>query len=85
MGSITKTIDDGYYVTHERRGCRMRRRCRSVAEAEECLRHMIEDSVVDLPRIRFYFGEQVLILKKPNITPKYYSEAFESVYLKIAE
>lgn len=82
MGSITKTIGDGYYVTHERHGCRMRRRCRTIPEAEECLRHMIEDDVVDLPRIRFYFGkERILILKKPNITPKYYSEAFESVYL----
>lgn len=67
--SITPTVGDGYYVTHSRHGIRMSRRCLSLKHAEECLRNMIEDVVVDLPKKRFYFQEkQILILIKPNIT-----------------
>ena len=71
--SITPTVGDGYYVTHIRHGERMSRRCLSLAHAQECLRNMKEDVVVDLPRKRFYFHrDKILILIKPNITdPKY--------------
>ena len=71
--SITPTVGDGYYVTHMRHGIRMSRRCLSRTHAEECLRNMMEDVVVDLPKKRFYFQEkQILILIKPNTTdPKY--------------
>jgi len=67
--SITPTVGDGFYVTHSRRGIRMSRRCLSQAHAEECLRNMIEDEVVDLPRVRYYFNrDKTMILKKPNMT-----------------
>lgn len=67
--SITPTVADGFYVTHSRRGIRMSRRCLSQAQAEECLRNMIEDEVVDLPRVRYYFNrDKTMILKKPNLT-----------------
>ena len=71
--SITPTVGDGYYVTHSRHGIRMSRRCLSQAHAEECLRNMIEDVVVDLPRMRYYFHrDKIILLTKPNLTdPKY--------------
>jgi hypothetical protein len=66
---ITPTIADGFYVYHTREGCKMSRRCLSRRHAEECLRNMMEDTVVDLPRVRYYFqGHQILILRKPNLT-----------------
>jgi hypothetical protein len=67
--SITPTVADGYYVTHMRCGIRMSRRCLSKKHAEECLRNMTEDVVVDLPRMRYYFHrDKIIILTKPNIT-----------------
>lgn len=71
--SITPTVGDGFYVTHSRHGIRMSRRCLSKKHAEECLKNMIYDVVVDLPKKRYYFqANQILILIKPNLTdPKY--------------
>jgi len=78
MGSITETVGDGFFVHHERRGCVMRRRCRTRQEAIECLRMMQEDIVVDLPKKRFYFQEdRILILIKPNFTNAQYKEPYE--------
>ena len=77
MGSITESVG-GFFVHHERRGCVMRRRCRTRQDAVECLRMMNEDCVVDLPKIRFYFQEdRILILKKPNFTDPKYREPYE--------
>jgi len=76
--SITPTIADGYYVTHSRHGIRMSRRCLSRAHADECLRNMIEDVVVDLPRMRYYFHrDKIIILTKPNLTDPRYKYAYE--------
>jgi hypothetical protein len=76
--SITPTIADGFYVTHSRHGIRMSRRCLSKKHAEECLRNMIEDVVVDLPRMRYYFHrDKIIILKKPNLTDPKYKCAYE--------
>jgi len=76
--SITETVGDGYYVTHSRQGIRMSRRCLSKKHAEECLRNMIEDVVVDLPRMRYYFHrDKIIILTKPNITDPKYKCAYE--------
>ena len=76
--SITPTIADGYYVTHSRHGIRMSRRCLSRAHAEECLRNMVEDVVVDLPRMRYYFHrDKIIILTKPNLTDPRYKYAYE--------
>jgi hypothetical protein len=76
---ITPTIDDGFYVTHVRHGERMSRRCLTREHAEECFRSMCEDVVVDLPRVRFYFQEnQILILRKPHLTDPRWKGAYES-------
>jgi len=76
--SITETVGDGYYVTHSRQGIRMSRRCLSKKHAEECLRNMMEDVVVDLPRMRYYFHrDKIIILTKPNITDPKYKCAYE--------
>ena len=76
--SITPTVADGYYVTHMRRGIRMSRRCLSKKHAEECLRNMMEDIVVDLPRMRYYFHrDKIIILTKPNMTDPKYKCAYE--------
>jgi hypothetical protein len=78
MGSITETVGDGFFVHHERRGCVMRRRCRTRQEAVECLRSMNEDLVVDLPKVRYYFQvNQILILRKPNFTDPKYKEPYQ--------
>ena len=78
MGSITETVGDGFFVHHERRGCVMRRRCRTRQEAVECLRSMNEDLVVDLPKVRYYFQvNQILILRKPNFTDLKYKEPYQ--------
>jgi hypothetical protein len=53
--SITPTIDSGFFVTHMRSGIRMSRRCKTNTEAEETLRSMKEDTVVDLPKKRYMF------------------------------
>jgi len=71
--SITPTIDDGFYVTHKRCDIRMSRRTRTQEEAEETLRMMKEDLIVDLPRVRYYFHpDKILILRKPNFTDPIY-------------
>ena len=67
--SITPTVGDGYYVTHSRHGIRMSRRCLSLAHAEECLRNMVEDQIVDLPRKRIIFHpDKIYIITKPDLT-----------------
>jgi hypothetical protein len=78
MGSISETVGDGFFVHHERRGIKMRRRCKTMQEAIETLRSMNEDLVVDLPKKRFYFQEdRILILIKPNFTNAQYKEPYE--------
>lgn len=71
--SITPTVGNGYYITHKRHDIRMSRRTKTYDEAEETLRMMKEDLIVDLPRVRYYFHpDKILILKKPNHTDKKY-------------
>jgi len=71
--SITPTVGDGYYITHMRQGIRMSRRTKTYDEAEEVLRMMRQDLIVDLPRVRFYFHpDKILILRKPSFTNKKY-------------
>jgi hypothetical protein len=75
--SITPTIDNGFYVTHVRCGIRMSRRCRTLSQAEETLRTMKEDIVVDLPRKRFLFNpDKIFIIHKPSITNKKYKAPY---------
>lgn len=71
--SITPTIGDGYFVSHSRRGERMRKRCKTMEEAKACLNSFINDIIVDTTRTRWYFlPDKTLILKKPKFTdPKY--------------
>jgi hypothetical protein len=71
--SITKTIGDGYFVSHSRRGERMRKRCKTIEEAKACLNSFINDVVVENTRTRWYFlPDKTLILRKPRLTdPKY--------------
>jgi hypothetical protein len=71
--SITPTVGNGYYITHKRHDIRMSRRTRTYNEAVETLRMMKEDLIVDLPRVRYYFyPDKILILRKPKFTdPKY--------------
>lgn len=70
---VTPTIADGFFVYHTREGVKMSRRCLSRAHADEVYRSMCEDVVVDLPRMRYYFHrDKIIILTKPNMTdPKY--------------
>lgn len=76
MGSITESVG-GFFIHHERQGCVMRRRCRTRQEAEECLRMMNEDEIVDLPKVRYYFHkDRILILRKPDITDPKYKEPY---------
>lgn len=76
--SITPTVADGYYVTHSRHGIRMSRRCLSRKHAEECLRNMIYDVVVDLPKKRIIFHpNKIYIITKPNLTDPKYKCAYE--------
>ena len=71
--SITPTVGNGFYVTHKREGIRMSRRTKTYNEAEEVLRMMQDDLIVDLPRVRYYFHpDTILILRKPNKTDKKY-------------
>ena len=71
--SITPTVGDGFYITHMREGIRMSCRTRTYHEAEETLRVMKEDLIVDLKRVRYYFHpDKILILRKPKHTNKKY-------------
>jgi hypothetical protein len=71
--SITPTVCNGFYITHERHGIRMSRRTKTYDEAVEVLRSMQQDQIVDLPRTRYYFqSNQILILRKANLTDKKY-------------
>jgi hypothetical protein len=71
--SITPTVGNGFYITHSREGIRMCRRTKIYNEAEEVLRMMREDLIVDLPRVRYYFyPDKILILRKPTQTNKKY-------------
>ena len=75
--SITPTVGNGFYVTHSREGIRMSRRTKTYDEAEETLRMMKEDLIVDLPRVRYYFHpDKILILRKPSFTNKKYKEPY---------
>lgn len=57
----------------------MSRRCRTYQEAEETLHSMKEDTVVDLPSVRYYFhSDKILILRKPKHTSKKYKCPFLS-------
>lgn len=75
---ICATVGDGFFIHFERRGIVMRCRKRTREEAEKIHKSMEEDVVVDLPRMRYYFQEnQILILKKPNITDPKYKGTYE--------
>lgn len=75
--SITPTIDNGFYITYVREGIRMRRRNKTMKEAEETLRMMVNDTIVDLPRVRFIFNpDKIFIIKKPFHTAKKYKEPY---------
>lgn len=77
--SITATVGDGFYVTHERCGIRMSRRCRSLEQAQETLKMMKEDTVIDLPRKRYIFHpDKIFIIHKPNHTSKRYKCPFSN-------
>ena len=68
----------GYFIYFERRGIVMRCRKKTLKEAEAIHKSMQEDNVVDLPRVRYYFQEnQILILRKPYYTDKKYKEPYE--------
>lgn len=70
--SITESVG-GYFIHLEREGIVMRCRKRTRKDAEECLKQMREDIVVDLPRVRYYFHpDKILILRKPNHTDHKY-------------
>jgi hypothetical protein len=71
--SITPTVGNGFYVTHKRCDIRMSRRTRTYDEAVETLRMMREDLIVDLPKKRYIFHpDRILIITKPNFTDKKY-------------
>lgn len=56
----------------------MRCRKRTRKEAEKCLEQMKHDTIVDLPKVRYYFQkERILILRKPNITSQKYKEPYQ--------
>ena len=78
--SITPTVGNGYYITHKRHDIRMCRRTKTYDEAVETLRMMKEDLIVDLPRVRYYFHpDKIVILKKPNFTDKKYKCRYEGI------
>jgi hypothetical protein len=78
--SITATVGDGYFVSHIRRGERMQKRCKTLQEAELCLKSMMEDIIVDTNYTRWYFQpDRTLILRKPRHTYK----QFKSPYLDL--
>ena len=71
--SITPTIDDGFFITYVREGIRMRRRNKTIKEAEETLRMMAYDTIVDLPRVKYIFNpDKIFIIRKPFHTAKKY-------------
>jgi hypothetical protein len=71
--SITPTVGNGFYITHLREGIRMSRRTKTYREAEEVLRMMKEDLIVDLPKKRYIFHpDKIYIITKPNKTDKKY-------------
>lgn len=75
--SITPTVGNGFYITHTRQGIRMSRRTKTYREAEETLRMMREDLIVDLPRVRYYFQpDKILILRKPKLTDLKYKNPY---------
>jgi len=74
---ITPTVGNGYFIHFERSGIVMRCRKRTLREAEKTLKSMAEDSIVDLPSVRFYFQpDKILILRKPNLTDPKYKEPY---------
>lgn len=78
--SISPTVGDGFYVTHMRSGIRMSRRCRSFEQAQEALRSMQEDNVVDLPRKRLLFNpDKIFIIHKPNHSDAKYKCPYEGI------
>jgi hypothetical protein len=74
------TIHDGFYITDERHGIRVSRRARTYYEAVESLGMMKEDQIVDLPRVRYYFNpDKILILRKANHTNKKYKCPYKGI------
>jgi len=75
---ITPTVGNGFFIHFEREGIVMRCRKRTRKEAEKCLEQMKHDTIVDLPKVRYYFQkERILILRKPNITSQKYKEPYQ--------
>lgn len=76
--SITPTIDNGYFITYVREGIRMRRRNKTMKDAEETLRMMAYDTIVDLPRVKYIFNtDKIFIIRKPFHTAKKYKEPYQ--------
>ena len=76
---ITPTVDNGFFIHYEREGIVMRCRKRNRKDAEKCLTSMMEDPIVDLPKVRYYFDKnRILILRKPNLTDPKYKEPYLS-------
>lgn len=73
MPSITATIDEGFYVTHLRRGVRLSCRTKTREEAVVMLDKMVNDAVVCLRSKQIHFCEdKILIIKKGRMNdPKY--------------
>lgn len=65
---------DAYYrVTEYRNGIVMVCSVSTQKKAEEMERMMQKDQIVDLRHYRYIFHpDRIYIIKKPNITPKYY-------------
>ena len=67
----------GYIVSHSRRGIDMRMRVKTEALANEVYRSMQQDNIVDLNKIRYYFGNgKILIVHIPNLK----CETYDSIY-----
>jgi len=76
---ITPTVGNGFFIHFERNGIVMRCRKRTREDAERCLKSMKEDSIVDLPSVRYYFEtNRILILRKPKYTDPKYREPYQN-------
>ena len=66
-----------FVVSHIRRGVNMRTSVTSKEEADEKLRSMKEDDIIDLTKTRYYFSkEKILIVHLPNLR----CQTYESLY-----
>jgi hypothetical protein len=64
-----------YRVSVKRSDIRLVCSVSTYEQAKETERMMTEDAIVDLRHYRYCFNPgKIFIIKKPNITPKYYAE-----------